>query len=194
MVRKNPSPELLRELLHYDPETGVFTWRKRDLRHFKSLNSWSRWNNMFAGRRAGAVYVGSTGYRCIQIGVLGFKMKAHRIAWMYMTGSEPPKEIDHIDRDGTNNKWSNLRSGVGVNNYNLSMRRDNKSGVSGVSWSKVANMWNARAWCVKDGKRRYQHIGYFKDIDEARKAIESFRREYGYSRNHGRSHAPYVKT
>src|SRR5690554_6295712 len=73
---------LLKELFHYDPETGDFTFKRRDLRHFKSRNSWSRWNNMKAGKTAGGRYNGATGYQCIQISVLHKQYKAHRLAWI----------------------------------------------------------------------------------------------------------------
>lgn len=193
MKRNFVSQDILMEILDYCPESGVLTWKPRNRSHFKSLRSYALWNKRYAGKKAGSTYHGATGYKCIQIDILGVKMKAHRVIWIYMTGDSPPSTIDHIDRDGTNNRWSNLRSGVGVNNYNMSKRRDNKSGVTGVSWSKVANMWHARVWERASGKRNYKHLGYYKDINEAKKVVEEFRANNGYSKEHGESLAPYVE-
>lgn len=193
MKRNKISQSILKEIIEYFPDTGLIRWRFRGVEHFKSRNSWSRWNNRYAGKVAGSTYTGPTGYKCIQLDILGVKTKAHRVAWTYMTGEDAPLSIDHIDRDGTNNRWNNLRDGSEVNNYNMSKRRDNKSGVTGVSWSKVANMWHARVWHKLDDKRIYKHLGYYKNLEEAEEVVKKFRIENGYSEDHGKSLAPYVK-
>lgn len=146
---------------------------------------------MKAGKTAGGRYSGATGYQCIQISVLNKQYKAHRLAWIYMTGDQPPKQIDHIDGNGLNNAWGNLRDGTGINMSNVSMRRDNKSGVTGVSWSKVAGKWHARVWTQK-GEKKYKHLGFFSSIREAEKAVMAFRNEHGYSERHGRDYAHYT--
>lgn len=184
------SRDELKELVDYNPDTGVFKWKKRDKRWFKSLNSWSRWNNMYAGKKVGGIHNGKTGYQFIQVVLNNKHYKAHRLAWLYMTGETPPSQIDHIDHDGTNNRWANLRDGSEINPRNRSMRRNNKSGVTGVSWNRQCNKWVARARELS-GSKAYRHLGLFDDIAEAARVIEDFRRDQGYDPEHGKSPAHY---
>lgn len=109
----------LREVLHYDPETGVFRWRMdRD-----------RAGNAKAGDIAGRI--ASTGYR--QIRVDNRLYKAHRLAFLYMTGEWPEQHVDHRDGDRLNNAWSNLREATpSQNGANRGATKRNKLGVKGV--------------------------------------------------------------
>lgn len=84
----------LKELLHYNPETGVFTWAR-------SVGQRAR-----IGRVAGSKV--PSGY--IKISVSKRVYSAHRLAWLYMTGSWPENEIDHVDNNPSNNAFSNLRA------------------------------------------------------------------------------------
>jgi len=85
----------VRELLHYDTETGVFTWRV-DV---------GRWGRTKAGTVTGSP--DTLGY--LRIGVGGCDLYAHRLAWLYMTGNWPNGDIDHVDGCPSNNSWRNLR-------------------------------------------------------------------------------------
>jgi hypothetical protein len=82
--------ERLRELLNYDPDTGVFTWRVRPVHSHR------------VGDIAGSVRT-TRGYRLI--GVAGRVYKAHRLAWLYMMGEWPKDQIDHINRDPSDNRF-----------------------------------------------------------------------------------------
>lgn len=109
--------ERLREVLAYDPETGVFTW--------KVTNS----NRAPAGTRAGRV--ATHGYRRIRID--GTEYAEHRLAWLYMTGNWPEPETDHRDGDPANNRWSNLREATrsqNTANRRLAADRTLPKGVS----------------------------------------------------------------
>lgn len=85
--------ERLKELLTYEPATGVFRWRER------------RGNQgggcVAPGDEAGSVY--KNGYRMIGVG--GRRYGAHRLAFLYMTGAFPPAEVDHINGVPADNRW-----------------------------------------------------------------------------------------
>jgi hypothetical protein len=150
--------------LSYDPETGIF-----------SRNS---------GRRAG-LPVGSLGWNAtstyIVVSYRGRLLRAHRLAFLYMTG-QIPKIVDHIDGNGENNRWANLRPSSAVeNSRNQRLRVNNKTGVSGVIYLKKNNAWEARIGGVV-GKRIGQSHNFF-DACCMRKSAEV---RLGYSERHGR--------
>jgi len=115
----------LKQALNYDPDTGEFIWKVA-----KSGRS--------CGGKAGSLT--DRGY--VRIALNGKQYKAHRLAWLYMTGEWPNNQIDHIDTIRTNNKWSNLRLANNQENHsNSPMRKNNTSGYKGVSWSKRDAKW-----------------------------------------------------
>jgi hypothetical protein len=139
----------LTRLFDYDPETGVFT--ARVARHSVRI-----------GAKAGCV--APDGY--IQISVYGKKYKAHRLAWFYMYGCWP-SEIDHINLDKIDNRFSNLREATNAQqNSNRPAQRNNACGKKGVHFAKHASKW--RAQIMKD--KRFIHIGYFDSIEAAHRA------------------------
>ena len=93
MAKSNLTPERLRELLHYDPESGFFTW----------LPYVGKRGRINAGDRAGC----ETGHK-IYIGIDGGIYRAHRLAWLYVHGEWPSLVIDHIDGNPHNNNIKNL--------------------------------------------------------------------------------------
>jgi len=139
--------ERLRYVLHYNPLSGVFTWRV------------STSNRSPVGSVAGT---SSRGYCTIAID--GVKYVASNLAWLYMKGTWPETGIDHKDQDPTNDRWDNLRlANQSQNLANSRMRHDNTSGYRGVSWRSDRGKW--RAYVVWHGKT--VHCGYFDDIEEA---------------------------
>jgi phage anti-repressor protein len=126
------SAERLRELLHYEPETGVFTWRVPRTMH------------TYPGDVAG--WPDPKGYCLISVESQAYR--AHRLAWLYMCGSWPPDQIDHRNHVKSDNRWDNLR--LATNAENAQNRRrarsDSRSGVLGVCWDKRRNMWAAYLW------------------------------------------------
>jgi hypothetical protein len=95
--------EHLKDLIHYDPETGEFRWRNRPLHHFKDASYQKRWNKMFAGQPAGCVH--NFGYLTIQIG--DKRWLGHRLAW-YLHHATKPRRIYHVNGDPMDNRLCNL--------------------------------------------------------------------------------------
>ena len=103
-----PILEKAKELLDYDPETGVFTWKIAPLSKPSII-----------GNAAGTPRLG---YSVITIDRTGYR--AHRLAWAWVHGEEPPAVIDHVDGKKDNNAISNLRDGAGgVNAMNRPVHR-----------------------------------------------------------------------
>lgn len=133
MSRTSPkTPKLshadLLRVLHYDPETGVFTWKERI-----SIR-------IVVGRRAGVV--NSIGYRIV--GVFGQLFTAHRLAWFYTHGRWPAADLDHINGNRDDNRLANLREATRQQNLQNARRRvSNTSGVKGVSFRTDRGYWVA---------------------------------------------------
>ena len=148
----------LKEVLHYSPETGLFTWEER-------LNSFS-FNGKHAGKSAGSY--DEYGYQVIKIDSKSYK--AHRLAFLYMEGTFPPKHVDHINRIEDDNRWENLRPAT--QSENMSNRKDNNR-VIGVYFHKGSKMFHTTS--TKDSGK-LEHLGCFKEYWDAicaRKAWES---------------------
>jgi hypothetical protein len=149
------SADFVRSILSYDPETGEFVWRVR------------RGKTCRAGDAAGAIK--RDGYRHISIGRV--KFLAHRIAWLYMTGSFPEYPLDHINRDKLDNRWANLReTNHSDNAMNCGLRSDNTSGFRGVSRYKNGP-WVAQIFV----RGRPVFLGRFDTAERAAAAYEAAR-------------------
>ena len=102
------------------------------------------------------------GYTSIMIS--GKNYRAHRLAWLYVYGYLPEHEIDHIDRDKSNNKIDNLRHvSCSCNKRNVGLRQDNTSGIKGVYWDKQSDKWRAQI----TANNKQHHLGLFTDFTEA---------------------------
>lgn len=144
---------LLKEVLSYDPVTGVFRWRVPA----------GRWGRIPAGSVAGNVSIVS-GYRLIGLGVSGRTYRAGHLAWLYMTGEWPPVTIDHINQTKDDDRFSNLRPATFTENKRNSPKyKNNTSGFPGVHWREERQCWRARV--VIDGKPKW--IGSFATAEEA---------------------------
>ena len=140
--------EYLRSVLHYDPETGIFTRKVRTSRRVK------------VGDIAG--YPDGHGY--LQIRVQSRLYKAHRLAWLYTYGERPKGQIDHINRNRSDNRIANLRDvSHKQNQQNSGKRHDNKSGHTGIYWYKQSFKWRA---CIMHNYKLI-HLGYYNTIEEA---------------------------
>lgn len=148
----------LREWLNYDPETGVFTWRKSHPRHFS------------AGAVAGHL-MPLHGY--IRINLYRVPYAAHRLAWLYMSDLPLPEVLDHINGQKDDNRWCNLRAADdSLNAQNVrKARKNSKTGVLGVT----SNGRGYRAVVRLAGKNHYSTT--FRTVDEASDAYLDMKRK-----------------
>ena len=169
--RSLPSKFYLRECLNYDPDTGVLLWRVRPVKHFANKQAWSRWNNRYTGKEFGRKH--PNGSRGGHIDWQWFY--SHRVVWKWMTGRNPNFIPDHINRDGLDNRWTNLRRATHSQNCsNHSLRPDNKSGHAGVFFSQGEKRWKVQI----NTKGRRISVGTFVLKSEALAARQSAEKKY----------------
>jgi hypothetical protein len=129
-VKEKPTQEELKRQLHYDPDTGLFTWLVSNSRRVK------------VGDVAGCLNK-VTLYE--HIGINGTLCMAHRLAWLYMKGYWPEHEIDHKNGIRDDNRWINLRHVTRSCNFqNQTVYKNNKSGFYRVSLVKRDQKWDSR--------------------------------------------------
>ena len=118
--------ERLKEILHYDPDSGVFTWLSRKVTH-RRINAW---NTKYAGTIAGTI--DKQGY--IKLYINKKNLLSHQLAFIYMIG-QAPDQVDHINHHKNDNRWSNLRAATrAINSRNQPMSKRNKTGTTGIYW------------------------------------------------------------
>ena len=169
-------PEILRQRLSYDSESGALTWK-----HRPNITKGDKvFNKRFAGRPA-LTWVCPDGYMrgCIHpFGVI----RTHRAIWAMMH-DEYPEFIDHKNGDRTDNRLANLRAVTKRENaQNQKRRTDNTSGATGVSWHAASGKWRAR---IQVGDKRTD-VGLFATIAEAAAARRVAEGSHNYGPNHGR--------
>ena len=143
--------------LNYDHNTGIFTWIKS--KHGVKFN-----------QKAG--HLTSHGY--IEIIIDKKRYYAHRLAWLYMYG-DFFGEIDHIDRNPSNNSISNLRLCTSSQNKcNTRLSKKNTSGIKGISWNKLKNKWQVRITINK----KTIALGNYENLEDAKLIIKKARQKY----------------
>lgn len=181
----NLTPEIMRELVDYDPATGSFVWKARSAYLFKpgphqqmAANSW---NGKHAGRKAFDTQH-SDGYLFGRI--FRESVFAHRLVWLFEHGDWPLHQIDHINGKRSDNRIENLRDvPVDVNAKNTKRNIRNTSGVCGVYLARRAGRqaWVAEIWA----KNQKHYLGCFASKDEAGAARREAESSFGYTERHG---------
>lgn len=152
-MRRNPklTHERLVEVLHYDPETGIFTWKKK----------------------LGKGYVGTVAGSPDQVGYVrimidGERFLAHRLAWFYVHERWPEHQIDHVNIDNSDNRMCNLREATkSQNQANKPLNtRVSSTGLKGVSYHQKQKRYFARIRV----NRKLIHLGCFKSAEDAHAA------------------------
>ena len=143
----------LKEQLHYNPDTGIFT------------RLIFRCNRHRAGTKVGSF--SNKGYLRIELNNKGYQ--AHRLAWLYMTGEMPELHVDHINQVKDDNRWCNLRLATNSQNkMNSKIRPDNSTGFKGVYKAGSKFMAQARVNGV------LHHLGTFNTSEIASMAYKKF--------------------
>ena len=137
----------LHEVLQYFPKTGKFSRRVPAANAAAGARFGCPAKNKYLrGRVDGALYY------------------SHRLAWLYMTGSWPIGDVDHIDGDRANNAWENLRESSRAQNcQNIERASISSSGVKNVYFDRPSSRWQVKIM------RNYKSksYGYFETIQEA---------------------------
>lgn len=150
MAKANVTRERLHSMVHYEPATGVFTWKVE-------RNQYSG-PGVVAGTRKPAGY--------IEIAIDRKLYKAHRLAWFYVHGAWPLGHIDHINGIRDDNRIANLRDVDRVTNA------QNRRAPAGASWCKASRKWLAQVYV--GGKNH--HLGRFDSREDAYNAYVNAKR------------------
>ena len=158
----------LREYLEYNPNSGEFHWIK------------SPKNGINIGSLAGT----KTGrYKTIHF--KGYQYYTHKLAWYFSFGIYPTEVVDHINQNTFDNRIINLRiASTTQNAANKPKRRDNSSGITGVSFDTWSQKYVVRIKNQNTGK--YENRGRFNTISEAEQAHNRALNDLGYHPNHGK--------
>lgn len=165
--RSDLTADHVRQLLDYNPATGILVWRRRE----EGTIGAARFNAKYAGKTVGSV--NHAGY--IETSIYDKGYLVHRLIWLMVTGSWPHDEIDHINGDQADNRLDNLRAATRLQNATSRHRTKNKTGFAGVLLTK----WGTyKAGIVKSGQKI--HLGSFATAEEAHAAyIAASQRTYG---------------
>jgi hypothetical protein len=165
--------DFLRECFSYDPITGVMRWKERPATHFQDQHRCRIANSRWAGKIAGRPE--KKGYLAVAMTIEGrgrICLKLHRIIFAMHHGRWPEDQLDHINRDPSDNRLENLREATNAENcQNRRKRSDNTSGLVGVSFDKKVGRW--RSYIGADG--RLIHLGFFDSPAEAGNAYDKAR-------------------
>jgi len=146
MRRNKLTQNRLKELLYYNPDTGIFTWRISK-------------PGITKGAVAGCL---NNGYINIMVDRLPYL--AHRLAFLYMLGYFPENEVDHKHRNRSDNRWSKIREvSHSCNAQNIGNPCNNTSGVKGVYYLKSRCKWSAFIYI----NNKCKSLGNSVDFDEA---------------------------
>lgn len=153
-------------MFDYDPETGLLVRLVRTS------------NCVHVGEVAGCL---NNGY--FRVSVNGKRYLLHRLAWFIHYGAWPKDQLDHINRNRTDNRIANLREVDYLeNNKNKSMPTRNTSGVVGVCWHRQAQKWQASIMV----NQKQIHLGVFDTFEEAVAARKAAEVLYGFSPTYGK--------
>jgi len=160
----------LKEIIHYDPETGIFSYAK----DYISENGYKRNKGDVIKSKVGEGYLG--------VSIFGKQYRLHHLAFLYMLGYMP-KEVDHDDGVRFNNKWENLKDCTRSENMkNRKISSYNSTGIIGVHLRKDTLQYSSTI--TVNGK--IIRLGCYPTKNEAAKVRKEAELKYGFNKNHGR--------
>lgn len=154
----------LKEIVSYDPETGLFTYLPRPLKYCKDEQQMLAINAKYAGKPAFTT-LSAQGY-CLG-GILGVRMYGQRVAWAISHGKWP-NEIDHINGDRADNRLENLREVTRSQNNMNCKPKGGSSRFKGVTFDKEKRLWAAQI--KADGQRKF--LGRYSSEEDAAHAYD----------------------
>lgn len=166
--RPLPSPDELRKMLRYDPDTGKLFWLRRGPESFGNGGDGlaNYWNNKFCGKEALTADCGH-GYK--KGAVKGKNYYAHRVALAIHNGEWPNGEVDHINMNKSDNRLVNLRIVTRAqNSANKPKMVGKSSSFKGVCWVKKRRVWLAQI----NYNHKHYHLGHFKTEEDAAEAYK----------------------
>lgn len=171
-------------MLEYEPDTGLLRWKLKPLLGGSSDAHTKAWNSTRSGVVAGTRKL-SPGKEYTQVRVKGRFYHAHRLIWVIVHGSiDDTLVIDHINGDGRDNRLANLRLVEHAENQkNITMRRDNRTGVMGVRWNPEKRKWEAKI--TSGGVITF--LGYHDSFEDAVAARRISEKQHGFHQYHGLS-------
>jgi hypothetical protein len=178
-----PDQALLRQLLDYDPSTGILTWKARPPSMFPE----GRWGRVHEAKRFNTAYAGKVAFTQVHGGyfrglIFGEGYFAHRIIWKWWHGADPD-QVDHENHDTSDNRIANLRDVDCVtNSQNTKLLKTNSSGCSGVVWHKRDRRWQAS---IRYGGKKH-HLGLFARLEDAVRVRREAEVRLGFHPNHGK--------
>lgn len=173
--RSDITQEMVKQWFHYDPDTGSFI----RLLRYDSYGKLCKTYKPVEGRNNRGYY---------WVGVFGKNCLVHRLIWLWMTGEHPSGEIDHVDGNRTNNRWSNLRD---VNSFenarNQGVRVDCSSGVRGVTYQSREGYKGNPYWSARISHKGVRHhLGNFQNFEDAVNARKRAEVYFKYHHNHAK--------
>ena len=144
--------EYLKSILHYNVETGIFSWKLLGSGRKKTVGCLDKKTKYWVIFIKNKLYL------------------AHRLVWLYING-EFPLYIDHKDRNRSNNKISNLRIATHSENMMNRKKQKNKSGFRGVNF--LNDHKRSKPWYANINKNNKTiRLGYYSTAIEAAKAYD----------------------
>lgn len=160
----------LKKFLHYNPNTGVFTWLV------------DRYSNKIKGTVAGCIQTMENGKKYRYIRIKSNPYRANRLALLYVNGVMPTFHVDHISGDSLDDSFENLRDVTcAVNNKNKTRHKNNTSGTCGVGWNRHREKWMAY---IRVNKKLI-NLGYFVSLIDAVIARKMAEYSFDFHFNHG---------